>query len=266
MTFDELLGKLRGVLRQGLAKATAFCPAHQDQDERSLSAALGADGTILLHCFRGCTFDALCTALGVRPADLFPPKPAAPARSTRRPGASDRPTRTAFDYRDESGQVLYRSVRVQLSPTRKRFVQQRPDGRGGWQDGLEGVTRRLLYRLPDLKGQRTVVYVEGEKHVDTLWALGIPATTHAGGARAFRPDEYVPQLLWAGVRRLVVNPDHDAPGRELMAEVLAAAVETGLLDVAWLDLPGLSEKMDVLDWLAGEGACPLHPDGACPQD
>jgi hypothetical protein len=249
MTFDALLGKLRGVKRQG-TKATAFCPAHQDQAEASLSAAVGADGTILLHCFRGCTFDALCTALGVRPADLFPPKPEAPARRRGRSSSGGGTTRTAFEYRDESGQVLYRSVRIQLSPTQKRFVQQRPDGRGGWIDGLEGVARRLLYRLPELRGQREIVYVEGERHVDALRALGIPATTHAGGAKAFRPDDYVPQLLWAGVRRLILNPDNDPPGRELMAEVLAAALDTGLIAVAWLDLPGLAQKGDVLDWLA----------------
>src|SRR5262249_10887283 len=59
------------------------------------------------------------------------------------------------------------------------------------------------------------------------------------------------QLLWSGCRELVVSPDHDQPGRDLMAEILAAVKEfaPGLLVMKWLELPGLPPKGDIVDWL-----------------
>lgn len=64
-----------------------------------------------------------------------------------------------YDYRDESGALLYQVVRK----AGKRFMQRRPDGAGGWIWKLEG-TRRVLYRLGELiadDADRTVYVVEG---------------------------------------------------------------------------------------------------------
>ncbi|MDB9943426.1 toprim domain-containing protein [Octadecabacter sp.] len=41
-----------------------ICPAHNDQNP-SLSVGLGADGTLLLHCFAGCAFSAIVQAAGL---------------------------------------------------------------------------------------------------------------------------------------------------------------------------------------------------------
>ena len=49
-----------------------------------------------------------------------------------------------YDYKDESGQLLYQVVRYEP----KDFRQRRPDGQGGWIWNLQGV-RRVLYRLQE---------------------------------------------------------------------------------------------------------------------
>ena len=41
-----------------------ICPAHNDQNP-SLSVGLGTDGTLLLHCFAGCSFNAVVQAAGL---------------------------------------------------------------------------------------------------------------------------------------------------------------------------------------------------------
>ena len=64
--------------------------------------------------------------------------------------------------------MRYRICRTAL----KHFFAQRPDGRGGWLNGL-GDERLILYHLNELVGHTQVVLVEGEKDADRLWSLDI---------------------------------------------------------------------------------------------
>jgi hypothetical protein len=48
----------------------ARCPAHPDRAP-SLSIREGDGGRILLHCFTGCTVEAICAALRIKLSDLF---------------------------------------------------------------------------------------------------------------------------------------------------------------------------------------------------
>ena len=49
----------------------ACCPAHDDRNP-SLSVRRAPDGRVLVHCFAGCTLDAVLAALGLRLRDLRP--------------------------------------------------------------------------------------------------------------------------------------------------------------------------------------------------
>lgn len=49
------------------------CPAHEDQNP-SFCISVADNGTILMHCYAGCTFQEICQALAIHPQDLFPPK------------------------------------------------------------------------------------------------------------------------------------------------------------------------------------------------
>ncbi len=127
---------------------------------------------------------------------------------------------SAFDYRDEAGNVLFQALRY--AP--KSFKQRRPDGHGGWIWDLKGV-RRVLYRLPELLAAdpgQPVFIVEGEKKVDALRALGLIATCNAGGAGKWRL-EYAAFLKG---RHVVILPDNDEIGHK-HAEAVAASIRGG---------------------------------------
>ena len=151
-----------------------------------------------------------------------------------------------YPYRAESGSLLFEVVR--FAP--KKFKQRRPDGRGGWTWSL-GDLRRVLYRLPELvaaKPEATVYLVEGERDVASLEALGLLATTTAGGAGKWR-SEYGEALRG---RRVVILPDNDEAGRK-HAEQVARALTGVAGGVCVVDLPGLPAKGDVTDWIAAGG-------------
>lgn len=68
MNARELLARLEGAssTRNGWI---ARCPAHPDRNP-SLSIREESN-RILLHCFAGCSVDAICDALGITVRDLF---------------------------------------------------------------------------------------------------------------------------------------------------------------------------------------------------
>lgn len=70
---DLLLPRLDKVKAIGAGKWTACCPAHNDRDP-SLSIRETEDGTVLVHCWAGCTATDITAALGLTLRDLFPSK------------------------------------------------------------------------------------------------------------------------------------------------------------------------------------------------
>ena len=211
MNVDDFLAKLHGVRPAGSGKWTARCPAHDSKSGKSLSVTVGEDGCILVTDFGGCTTEAVCTAIGLTLADLFPPK--------ERPAG--REIVATYDYTDEKGELLYQVVR--FAP--KDFRQRKPDGAGGWVWKL-GDVRRVLYRLPDVTEAVRVgvpVYVcEGEKDVHAIERAGGIATTNPGGAGKWRP-EYSATLKGADV---MIVADKDEPGRKHAFEIAAALAGT----------------------------------------
>ncbi len=154
-----------------------------------------------------------------------------------------------FDYVDADGRLLFQVVRREPAGEPKRFVQRRPDGRGGWEWRSIPESERPLYRLPEVlaaieRGQ-TVYIVEGEKHADRLARDGLVATTNPGGAEKFLPH-HAETLAGANV---VILPDNDEPGRKHGHQV-AALLAGKAADIKLVELDGLPPKGDVLDWLA----------------
>jgi hypothetical protein len=69
---EQLLERLSKVKKAGTNKWVACCPAHED---RSPSLAIKeSDGTILLHCFAGCSPEDVAGAVGIEMHELFPPR------------------------------------------------------------------------------------------------------------------------------------------------------------------------------------------------
>jgi len=208
----------------------ARCPAHDDR-RPSLSFKDGDRG-LIVKCHAGCALEDVVGALGLRVRDLFNNE------TSRR-----RRIVAMYPYHDEEGEVLYEVVRFEP----KSFAMRRPDVVGGWVWDMRGV-RRVLYRLPALKGCRLIFVGEGEKDADALAALGLAATTCPWGAGSWQ-DEYSHQLRDAGAGHVVVLPDNDDAGRDFAEAVKHSCARVGLI-AAVISLPGLPLKGDVTDWLA----------------
>lgn len=234
-----ILQRLTSVRKNG-SGWTARCPSHDDQ-RSSLSVSVGDDGRTLVHCHAGCPVEAVVSAAGLRMSDL-----AAPNGNGKHHGTSKPRIVAENDYRDEQGTLLYQAVRFEP----KDFRQRRPGPGGGWVWNLDEV-RRVLYQLPELIAAdpgEWVLICEGEKDCDRLAAAGWVSTTNCGGAGKWR-DEYSEHLRG---RRVAILPDNDKPGRDHAAQV-AASLQGVAAEIKVVQLPGLSPKGDVSDWLDNGG-------------
>ena len=107
MNISQILGQLANV-RQSGSGWTARCPAHEDK-RNSLSITEGSDGRTLLKCFANCTFEEICAAKGWKASDLFS-QPNGNGNGSRK---SSRRIVAEYDYRSESGELLYQIVRYE---------------------------------------------------------------------------------------------------------------------------------------------------------
>lgn len=231
MEIHKVLASLQGVQKHS-GYYLAHCPAHDDA-KSSLSISQ-KNGKILLKCHAGCSVEMILGALGLSWDTLF---------MGNGDGAKPKIDK-AYDYLDESGRLLYQTVR--FFP--KDFRQRRPDGQGDWKWNLKGVNL-VPYNLPEVIKSSSVFIVEGEKDADRLNAFGLCATTSPLGAGKWR-DTYNPYF---SDKHVSILSDNDDPGRQH-----AEDIAKGLLGVAQsvkvIDLPGLKPKGDVSDWLDNGGS------------
>ena len=146
-----------------------------------------------------------------------------------------------YDYKDESGNLLYQSVRF----IPKSFRQRRPDGMGGWTWNLKGV-QQTPYRLSELIASTDSVYiVGGEKDVESLVKLGLTATTNSGGEGNWK-QEFNKYL---GGRNVVILEDNDLKGQKH-----GQTISEGLMGIAKtikiVRFPELQKGGDVSDYLS----------------
>ncbi|HZA23595.1 MAG TPA: AAA family ATPase, partial [Dehalococcoidia bacterium] len=180
--------------------------------------------------------------------------PSAPKLNTNgKASNSPRTILETYDYPNQKSEVVFQTVRYDP----KGFSQRRPDDNGGWIWDLKGV-EPILYRIPELLAadpSKPVFIPEGEKHVDRLIKLGLVATTFPMGALNSHRTKNVSALK---DRHVVPLPDNDPPNLEKPSEhrkgqkhaqQIAERLYPIAKSVRVLDLPGLPEKGDVLDWL-----------------
>lgn len=231
---DLVRSLLKGVKRNGTGYV-ALCPAHNDR-QPSLSLSEGDDCRALLICHRGCEFEAILGALGLKAADLF---------ASSRNGNPGRRIIATYDYLNGNRELLFQVVR--FDP--KDFRQRRPHENGGWKWSLKGVSR-ILYRLPELLAapiDEWIFVVEGEKDADNLAKIGMVTTTCPQGAGKWRKlsDDTV-----LNGRRVAIIADRDVPGRS-HAEDVAQRLHGRVAELRALELPGKGK--DASDWLAAGG-------------
>ncbi len=70
---ETVLSRLEKVRQRQAGQWSARCPAHADKGP-SLSVRETPEGSVLLHCFAGCTVHEISAAMGLDMTALFPPK------------------------------------------------------------------------------------------------------------------------------------------------------------------------------------------------
>jgi 5S rRNA maturation endonuclease (ribonuclease M5) len=160
-----------------------------------------------------------------------------------------------YDYTDAEGSLLYQVVRFEpkgfAQRRRSRGADDDPADGDGWIWNLHGVEHGLyrLVEFRELAGQDDLVYLpEGEKDVDTLFAMGLAATTNSGGARNWRADH---AELFRD-RDVVVLVDHDDAGKErgktIATTLTGIARSVRVVDIAAATWPGAPKGADITDW------------------
>ena len=165
-------------------------------------------------------------------------------------------------YEDKSGATLLVVDRIEYQnpdgsfvlkdgKRKKTFRQKQPDPHrpGAWLHNVNGVGV-VPYRLPALieaiGNNRTIFVVEGERKADVLAEWGLPATCNAGGAGKWT-EAHASFLKDAD---MVILPDNDAAGRNKHAQQVAESLTEIASRIRILELPGLPEKGDIVDWKA----------------
>ncbi len=235
-TLDRLRSGLKGWRHTGQKdQYEARCPVHDD-GTASLSVGIKGD-KIVMKCHAGCATNDILAAVGLKMADLMPPKP---SRSKRGKIVA------TYDYHSVDGTLLSQAVRFEP----KGFSQRKPKPGGGWLWKVDGV-KRVPYRLPELaKADHAapLFVVEGEKDVDRLRSIGLVATCNAAGAGKWT----VEHSEYLRGRHVVILPDNDKTGRE-HAQSVAKSLAGIAASCKVVALPGLPDKGDVSDWLDNGG-------------
>jgi len=283
MTIQDFLQRLTKVRKAG-KNWQACCPAHEDRNP-SLSISEGDDGQMLLHCFGGCSTEAVLDALGLTKKDLFPdssvqvprqlPRSTAPTEKNKRGNLHATPEAAAkaaamglkrihgrnyapvgcWEYRDAGGLEVGRVYRFEVPGEGRSSKQYRPvyrDG-AGWRIG-DPPGGFPLYRLPEpLSSSGPVFITEGEKAADALAQLGLTVTTSAHGAQSAHKGD------WSALaaRDVYVLPDNDPPrghghgaGRQYTDRVASCLLKlTPPARPRLLELPGLPPKGDAVEFV-----------------
>ena len=118
---------------------------------------------------------------------------------------------------------------------------------------MAGV-RLVPYRLPELlaaiRNSGLILIAEGERKVDLLRHWGFVATCNVSGAiRSKLWFDHAKEFFSAGcyAPKIIVLPDKDDAGRK-HADTIGAAFAAVGITVHILDLPGLRNKEDVINW------------------
>ena len=250
----------------------ARCPAHNDRNP-SLSIKRAQSGNVLLHCYAGCTADAIVGALGLTLRDLMADSQNSVTKPPFRPSTkkvlstSTRPKKvfpTAEDviasyakqygighsrkwaYVDGHYEIIRWTVRFDL-PTGQKMTPpvSLTKDRSGWIAG-EMPEPRVLYALPDIGDAGLVFICEGEKATEALREQGYCATTSPGGCGAAHKADWTPL---AG-KQCVVWPDNDQPGQHYANDVIRILMNLSPAPtIKRIGLPGLGHGEDAYDYI-----------------
>lgn len=191
--------------------ASCPCSTHIHGDLHPSLSIRQTEDRILLHCHAGDSTDAVVQALGLTINDLF-----------------DDPKRRREDY-------TYKNRDGEWARTVHRTTG--PDGQKQIRQDVAPAATYPLYRLDEVaqavSNKQPIYLPEGEKDVETLRALGLTATTSAGGATNWDKTDYTPLI---GTQKVIILADKDQPGHDralaLHAKLTSLSVPSAIQEPA----------------------------------
>ena len=151
------------------------------------------------------------------------------------------------EYKDGNGRLLYTVVKFPNKEFRRLRVDQTGKEVWNW-DGIKQVP----YRWPDIKDQRAIIFVEGEKDADRLHDIDLLATTIAGGSNAWSPlikkQSDFAEKYFNRFDQVFIIPDNDEAGKKF-AQDTGEQIRDFVSKVWIINLPNLSKGGDVSDYL-----------------
>ena len=271
--FERIGQELQGK-QQTDGSLLCLCPAHNDRAP-SLHVT-ESDGKVLVHCFAGCSNEAVIEALRARnlwtdlPSHSKPtPQRTNPQQQTPTkklpPGIpkeriiKDKKTGEILDtklfvdfwtYKDEAGKVTGYVARFENEKGKDIVPYFNQNQQGKWYGGAPKGPRPF-YGLNFIAGtpqDLTIWIVEGEKCAEVLQGARRLAITSMGGTNAARFTDW---SLLAG-RKVRIWSDYDQPGKKYAEEVklqLEGLMPPPTIEMVNVARLGLKEKEDVFDWL-----------------
>lgn len=126
MTLQEIITHFQNVRQAGENQYSANCPACGDTKRHLYISE--AEGKVLLDCKKGCTFNEVVQASGLKKADFFPPKPQKKSWEKLREHL----------YTDEEGKPLARKIIYDKGNGSKTAIWERFEN-GTYIKGLNGL-------------------------------------------------------------------------------------------------------------------------------
>ena len=151
-----------------------------------------------------------------------------------------------YDYKDGDGRIVHSVIRTE----NKDFFRVREvngEKISNW-DGVQIVP----FNLPEIYEKTAVILVEGEKDVQTLKNLGIPATTIPGGSNGWGPlikkQPDFCQKYFNG-KTVIIIPDNDPPGEKYMETGAQFLSDGGAVVHTCPICVEMDKGADITDWI-----------------
>ncbi len=263
-SLSALIAGLKKVSDSGPNSWSALCPSHEDRNP-SLSFT-EKDGDILVHCHAGCTQESVVNKLkemglwwSSRPTRMKPGKESSPPPKTGKTFSSleeitdffrrgkEQAESKVYHYQGDWGVIR---INFTKNGEKKKLIRPFHAIQGGFTLG-DPAGPLSLYSTRDMTvGKDDIIYVvEGEKCVDAMGQMGLPAVTSAHGAKSATKSDWTPLKG----RKINIIPDNDDPGMKYAEEVRTILEELDCsVRVLTPYLPAATKGFDVADWLEFE--------------
>lgn len=274
MKFEEIIDKFEiDKKSKRVDRVQAKCPCHDDKNASLTISYNSKEEKTMLYCHAGCNTKDIVESVGLKMSDLFD-KPL--EINEEKKSAFEKDIEAIYKFYDENGDLAYEKIRkkgkkflhrryidgetvwgmeegiyTETFPGSKSWsIKERPGAKKAYYPGQE----QLLYNLPNvikgIKEEQTIFITEGEKDSDSLITRGLIATTTSIGATKGDLGKKWPSRFNSFFKgaNVVLLPDNDEPGKRFM-EHIAIELKNIANNIKIVELPDLSKKEDITDWL-----------------